>query len=118
MSSPARAATPLALVVLAIAGLAYAYFFDRGTVSDADREARQRDVFPTFQVDLVRRLELSHGQKTLVLERTEGPGATWTLGSLGSARRETADPSAVESLLRDLELARRVRSVPKETSLG
>jgi hypothetical protein len=118
MSSPARAATPLALVVLAIAGLAYAYFFDRGTVSDADREARQRDVFPTFQVDLVRRLELSHGQETLVLERTEGPGATWTLGSLGSARRETADPSAVESLLRDLELARRVRSVPKETSLG
>jgi hypothetical protein len=115
MSSPARAATPLVLVVLALAGLAYSYFVERGRVSDADREARQRDVFPTFQVDLVHRMELSHGQETLVLERTEAPGSKWTLAS---PRRETADPSAVELLLRDLELARRVRNVPNETSLG
>lgn len=115
MSSPTRAATPLALVVLAFAALGYAYFVDRGTVSDADREVRGRDVFPTFQIDLVHRMELSHGQETLVLERGEGSGATWRLTS---PRREAADPSAVDSLLRELELARRVRSVSKDTPIG
>jgi hypothetical protein len=115
MSSPARAATPLALVVLALGALGYAYFVDRGTVSDADREVRVRDVFPTFQIDLVHRVELSHGEETLVLERGESSGATWVLTS---PRREAADPSAVDALLRDLELARRLRSVSKETQIG
>lgn len=112
MSSPARVGAPLVLVALALIGLAYAYFIDRGTVSDVDREARRLDVFPTFQVDLVSRLELTHGQEALVLERV---GATWRLTS---PRSETADPSAVETLLRDLEMARRVRNVAKETPLG
>jgi hypothetical protein len=115
MPSRARAATPLALVVLAFAALAYAYLVDRGTVSDADREERARDVFPTFRLDLVRRIELSHGQETLVLERAKDPGANW---ALTSPRREAADPSAVDSLLRDLELARRMRTVSKETVIG
>jgi hypothetical protein len=115
MFSPRRAATPLALVVLALAAIAYEYFVDRGTVSDADREARLREVFPTFQIDLVHRIELSHGQETLVLERPEGPGATW---AMTSPRREPAEASAVDSLLRDLELARRARFVSNDTQIG
>jgi hypothetical protein len=115
MFSPKRAATPLALVVLALAAIAYEYLVDRGTVSDADREARLPEVFPTFQINLVHRIELSHGQETIVLERAESPAATW---ALTSPRREAADPSAVDLLLRDLELARRARFVSSDTQIG
>jgi uncharacterized protein DUF4340 len=115
MTTPARILTPLVVVVLAAGALSYAYFIDRGTISDADRESRMIEVFRTFQIDLVRRVELSHGSETLVLERAEGPEAPWTITS---PRKEPADPSAVDALLRELELARRVRTVTSGTEIG
>ena len=107
-----NAVTPIALVVLAAGTAAYAYVVDKGRVSDADREARGKDVFPSFRVDDVRRIELVHGTERLVLDRERaGPGATpaqafassgsdWTMTS---PRQDVVDPAAIDALLRELE---------------
>lgn len=115
-------ATPLVLVVLAAGTAAYAYVVDRGRVPDADRDARRTDVFPSFRVDDVRRIELIHGAEKLVLDRqatAAGPGSaaskTWVSSGGGwamtSPRRDATDPAAVDVLLRELEMATRVRNV-------
>jgi Domain of unknown function (DUF4340) len=112
----ARAAvTPIALLVLAAGAGAYAFLVDRGTVSDADRAARRRDVFPSFRVDEVSRIELDHGSEALVLERASDAGASWTMTS---PRQERADPGAVDALLRELETAARLRDVEAGDAKG
>jgi hypothetical protein len=111
------AAMPVVLLVLAAAAAAYAYLVDRGTVSDADRAARRRDVFPSFRVDEVARLELEHGAEQLVLERSTdgGAGSLWTMTS---PRNDRADAAAVDVLLRDLERATRLRDVDERDAVG
>jgi hypothetical protein len=115
----ANTATPVALVVLAIGTAGYAYFVDRGRVSDADRAARRTDVFPSFRVDQVRKIELVHGSETLALARDAAAGAdgqsAWTMVQ---PRRDPADPSAVDALLRELEMAPRVRDVNEADGVG
>jgi uncharacterized protein DUF4340 len=113
------AATPIVLVVLAAGAAAYAYLVDRGSVSDADRAARRRDVFPSFRVEEVTRVELEHGEEALVLERVAdaGPGAS-TAWVITSPRRERADGAAIDLLLRELELATRLREVEGSVPLG
>ena len=111
-------ATPVVLVVLAVGAAAYAYLVDRGMVSDAERAARRGDVFPSFRIDEVTRIELDHGPDVLVLERggrTADEGPTWTMTS---PRRTKPDPSAVDALLRELELAKSLREVQGGASLG
>ncbi len=124
-----NAATPIALVVLAAGTVAYAYVFDRGRISDADREARRTDAFPSFRVDDVRRIELVHGAEDLVLDRegaSAGPGTppskawassggTW---AMTSPRRDATDPAAVDVLLRELEMATRLRKVSEGDARG
>jgi hypothetical protein len=112
---PSGAVTPIALVVLAAATASYALFVDRARVSDADRAARKRDVFPSFRADEVRRVELLHGDEVLVLERTSGGGAGWMMTS---PRRGPADAAAVDTLTRELETAVRVRDVPPAEASG
>jgi hypothetical protein len=109
--------TPLVLVVLAVGTAAYAYLVDRATVSDADRSLRRSDVFPSFRVDEVSRLEVVHGEESTVLERDAdaGGGTAWTMVS---PRRERADPAAVDVLLRELELATRLREVGTGDAAG
>ncbi|HEY8041268.1 MAG TPA: DUF4340 domain-containing protein [Polyangiaceae bacterium] len=110
--------TPIVLVVLAGAAVAYAYLVDRGTVSDADRAARRSDVFPSFRADDVTHIELSHGSESLVLERdadASRAGASWTLTS---PTHERADSAAVDALLRELELATRLREVADGDPVG
>jgi hypothetical protein len=113
--SPRSAVTPIALVVLAAGAAAYAYLVDRRSVSDAERAARRSDAFPSFRVEDVRRLELAQGAESLVLERNEGATATWTMTS---PRRDRADATAVDVLLRELEMATRVRDVQSGDALG
>jgi hypothetical protein len=115
MSSLRRKATPLALVAIAVTATAYAYLVDRGTMSDAERDAHAHEVFPTFRVDGVRRVDLTHGGETTTLERGPEPGSMW---EMSAPRREAADPSAVDSLLRDMEIGRRLRTVTEGTDLG
>lgn len=115
---PRAAATPIALLVVAAGTVAYAYFVDRGTASDADRAGRRQDVFPSFRVDHVSRMEIAQGSDGFVLERDpdSGPGtsAAWVL----SPREEYADPVAVDALLREFELATRLREVTPTAAMG
>jgi hypothetical protein len=110
-------ATPLVLVLLAVGTGAYAYLLDPATVSDADRAVRRSDVFPSFRVDEVSRLEIVHGGESTVLDRDADAGGAsgWTMVS---PRRERADPSAVDMLLRELELATRLRDVGTDDAVG
>lgn len=114
-----QAATPVALVVLAAGTAAYALLADRQTVSDADRAARRSDAFPSFRVEDVTRIELEHGAEKTVLERggsaLDSGAALWTMTS---PRAERADAAAVDVLLRDLEMARRLRDVDPKDAVG
>lgn len=103
---PLRALTSIMLVIAAAGASAYAYLIDRGTVSDADRSQRQRDLFPAFRVDEVARIEIEQAGERLVLERKADDRSTWLMTS---PHRETADASAVDMLLRELEMAKRLR---------
>ena len=87
------------------------------------------DVFPSFRVDDVRRIELIHGAERLVLDRqgaAAGPGSaaakTWVSSGGGwamtSPRRDATDPAAVDVLLRELEMATRVRNVQDRDARG
>jgi hypothetical protein len=110
------AVTPVALVVLAVAAVGYAYVFDRRTPSDADREGRRREVLPSFAVGDVRRVELVREGERLVLERASDAGASpW---AMRSPRQEPADPAAVDALLRELDLAIRLRDVDPAKAAG
>jgi hypothetical protein len=117
MRSALRLATPVGLIALAAAGSAYALLVDRAVVSDADRATRPSDVFPSFRLERVRRVKLTQGKEELVLER-ENEDGPWTLASSRHAKKETADPTAVDVLLRELELARRVREVAPDQARG
>ncbi len=111
-------ATPVVLIALALAAGAYALLVDRAAISDADRAARRRDVFPTFRVEDVTRVELAQPGGSLVLERDRagsGAGAAWTIAS---PRPGPADPGAVDALLRELEMATRVRDVDEGAAAG
>jgi Domain of unknown function (DUF4340) len=117
--------TPIALVVLAVGTAAYAYVVDRERVSDADRQSRSADVFPSFRVDDVRRIELEHGSEKLVLDRppagASAPQASASSGSgwaMTSPRPDATDPAAIDVLLRELDLARRVRDVQAADARG
>ncbi len=129
LAKASNAATPIALVVLAAGTAAYAYVVDRGRVSDADREARRTDAFPSFRVDDVSRVELIHGGETLVLDRQgapTGPGAApprvWANSGAGwamtSPHHDATDPAAIDALLRELEMATRLRSVAEGDARG
>jgi hypothetical protein len=115
MPRAGRLLTPIALVALAAAVTAYAYFVDRGKVSDADRAGRSSEVFPSFRIDAVRRVELVRGSERFALERDQDEPSAWVLTS---PRQERADASAVDALLRELEQAKRVRKVPDAEAAG
>ncbi len=107
--------TPVALVALAVGTASYAYFVDRGRASDADRATRRMDVLPSFRVEGVRRVELVHGAEKLVLEREPDASAAW---AMTSPRREPIDAATVDALLRELEMATRVREVRDGDAAG
>jgi hypothetical protein len=113
-----QVATPVALIALATGVAAYLYFVDRGTISDAERAARVRDVFPSFRVDDVTRVELAQPSETLVLERDADGGAGGLSWTMTAPRHGPADPGAVDALLRELELGARVRDVDDSVDAG
>jgi hypothetical protein len=113
-----RAATPVALIMLAVAALCFAYVFDRGRATqDASGEAsRRRDVLPGLDAAATSRIELSHGDERLVLERApDAGGSAWTMLS---PRHEQADPAVVDALLAELGLAIKLRDVPASSAVG
>lgn len=109
-------ASPIALMVLAVGAIVYAYFFDTSATPDGDRSDHPSDVFPSFRVDEVTRIELVHGQETLVLEKADaGDPDGWLVRSPIVSR---ANGAAVDVLLRELDLASRVRSVRESDAAG
>jgi hypothetical protein len=112
------AATPVALIVLAAGAASYAYMIDRHQVSDADRAARPRDVFPSFRVDQVTRVEIDQGAERFVLERDDEAGPSPSAWTIVARHREPADAGCVDMLLRELELATRVRDVADANGTG
>ncbi|HEY4015639.1 MAG TPA: DUF4340 domain-containing protein [Polyangiaceae bacterium] len=102
------AATPAILVALAAGAFAYARWIDRGSISDLDRAGRKRDVFPSFRPEEVSRIDIERPGEAFTLERGEADGGSW---SVLLARREDANPAAVELMLRELELATKLRDV-------
>ncbi|MDP9034599.1 MAG: DUF4340 domain-containing protein [Myxococcota bacterium] len=111
------AVTPVALVLLAASSAGYAYFVDRRAVSDADRHERARDVFPSFRVGDVRRVELHHGAEAMVLERAPSEAGT-EIWMMTAPRRERVEPAEVDVLLRELALAVRLRVVTDSSATG
>ncbi len=112
----ARTVTPVALIILAVAAVGYAYLVDRASVSDADRAGRRREVFPAFAVGEVQRVELDRQDERIVVERTSDAGEeAW---AMRSPRQEPADPAAVDALLEELNVAVRLRDVPAAQGAG
>jgi hypothetical protein len=112
-----RAWTPGVLVALAVGATGYTYLIDRSAVSDADRAERQHDVFPSFRVGDVRRVEIIRDGADVVLERAADRVERWTVSSR-LRRGDHAEGGAVDALLRELELAKRVREVPDGEAHG
>jgi hypothetical protein len=115
--NPRTSVTPIALIVLAAGTAAYAYFVDRHTVSDADRAQRRSDLFPSFRTEAVTRITLEHGNERLVLERVPdgGPDTAWRMLA---PRRQRADDASVDVLLRELEMATKLREVDAGVDAG
>ena len=111
-----RNATSLALIAVAVGLGAYAYFVDRGKVTDTERARRSNDVFPAYRREDVSRVLVARaGAPALVLERKAGPDGgdpSWTLASPRPGEEPiVADQAAVERLLGAFEFASIVRKV-------
>jgi uncharacterized protein DUF4340 len=107
-----RHLTPILLVVAALGIGLYAYFVERGSVTDTERAERVDEVFPAYRRDELSRVELARPGETLVLERQlapDGGDAPWRMTS--PRAEDHPDAEAVDQLLRDLEFATWVRKV-------
>jgi hypothetical protein len=111
-------ATSIALILVALGVGFYAYFVDRGSVTDTERKRRENDVFPAYRREDVQRVELAAGGVTLAVGRdlkADGGEVAWRLTS---PRVENADPAAVEKLLGAIEFASIVRKVGPGSAAG
>ena len=64
MTKVPKHATSIALVVVAVALGGYVWWVDRDTISDSERSARPRNVFPAYRRDGVERIELASDTET------------------------------------------------------
>ena len=111
-------ATSIGLVVLALGLGGYVWWIDRDTISDSERSARSRNVFPAYRRDAVERIEIVGDGETLVLERDvahEGGDATWRISK---PEPQGADTDAVDKLLGTLEFATYARKVESGAVTG
>jgi hypothetical protein len=104
-----RHATSIALALVALA-LGVWIWIDRGTITDAERAKRPKNVLPAFRRDEVSRIEITKGAEKLVLARDvdRDADASWRVES---PEPGPADPNAVEQLSSAFEFATFVRKV-------
>lgn len=101
--------TTMVLGGIAVAMLAYILFFERGTLSTGELEARRGRVIETFVRARVTRLEITAGETHVVLVRAEDEGEETldTLGvgdwSLEAPVHAPADGESVDGLVSSLE---------------
>ncbi len=109
--------TSIVLIALAAIVAVYAWIWDRGTVTDAERAARATSVLPAFRRAEITRVEIARAAidgraaETIVLERDDVGDAGGSAWRLASPRREAANVAGVEALLQQLETATRLRKV-------
>ncbi|HSQ67789.1 MAG TPA: DUF4340 domain-containing protein [Polyangiaceae bacterium] len=105
------------LLVAAAVGLGVYAYVDRESVTDSERAARPKNVFPAFRRDALERIELRKTGETLVLARElrgdAGADANWRLES---PKPGPTDPAAVEQLSGALEFASFVRKVEPKSA--
>lgn len=84
---------------------AFIFFFERGSLSTGEVAMREGRVLPRFVRDRVSRIEVSQGDRQLVLERKPDPELTDQLGiwTLQEPVTGPADDTAVNALLGELE---------------
>jgi hypothetical protein len=101
----------IVVMVLALAALAYAYFGDRGKVTDPEREQRAHLLFPAFRRDDMQFLELVHGDEKVRFEAgfDDAGDRAWKM-TLPAG--EKGDSVAIDRLLGALEYAAYERKVP------
>ncbi|MEO7113200.1 MAG: DUF4340 domain-containing protein, partial [Polyangiaceae bacterium] len=99
------------VMALALIALAYAYFADRGTVSDLERERRTHLLFPAFRRDELQSLELFHGAEKIRFEAGDDDSGDREWKMVAPAG-DKGDSVAIDRLLGALEYASYERKVP------
>ncbi len=111
-----RFAVPSVLLVLAVALSLYAWFMDRGTVSDVEKNARSLHLFPVWRRAEISRIELRQNGTTLVLVRDAGAEAGELDFRVTSPVNADIDAAALDQLLSVLEHSNPVRKLDGEPS--
>jgi hypothetical protein len=109
-----RHGTSIVLALVAIV-LGVWLWIDRGTITEAEREKRPKNVLPAFRRDEVSRIEINKGGEKLVLVRDvdRDADASWRVEA---PEPGLADPNAVEQLSSAFEFATFVRKVDAKAS--
>jgi hypothetical protein len=104
-------------IVLALVALALGVWIwiDRGTITEAERAKRPKNVLPAFRRDEISRIEITKGGEKLVLTRDvdRDADASWRVESPEAG---PADPNAVEQLSSAFEFATFVRKVDPKSA--
>ncbi len=101
----------IALIVCALGLAAYVVLVDKDHVSDTERAARPKNVFPAFRRDEMSRVEITTDKEKLVFERALADDAGDRDWTMTSPRAEKVEPDAVDRLMGALEFATFVRKV-------
>ncbi|CAN5409977.1 hypothetical protein BH09MYX1_BH09MYX1_60230 [soil metagenome] len=110
-------ATSVGLVIAAAALGLYVYA-DRETVSDSERAMRPKNVFPAFRRDTIDRIEITKGDKKLVLERELGKDGGDPSWKITQPEALGVEPEAVDRLMGVLEFATYLRKVDAEAKVA
>jgi hypothetical protein len=102
----------LIIIGLAIPVGVVAFVFDKGSITDTERQDRLHDVFPAYRRGDISAIELVQGGTKIHIERRPDPGdAGDTYWQMTSPVEERADPAAVDRFVGDLEFAGAIRKV-------
>lgn len=105
--------TPLVLLVIAVALLAYVLAFERGRPSPTEIEARSGLLLEALIPERISRIRIASGEQRVVLRREgEGFDETWRLEQPEEA---PADSEAIEDYLRAWQFALPVRTLGAPT---
>ncbi len=103
----------IVVIALAIGGLLYAYFGDRGTVSDLERDHRAHLIFPAFRREELQSLEIDpRGAPKMRFEASEDDDAGEREWRMTMPVGDKGDSVAIDRLLGALEYASYERKVP------
>jgi hypothetical protein len=107
------ARTPVILLVIAAALLAYVLLFERGRPGRSEIESRSGFLLQTLVRERITRIRMASGEERIALRREgEGFDETWTLEE---PKQAAADPEVIEDYLRSWEFAIPVRTLQSPT---